>query len=72
MEPASSTLCQENLATFQQDCKELGIPLATEKIEEPSTSLIFLGIVLDISHMEARLPDCKLQHIQKEISSWFG
>ena len=72
MGPASSTLCQGNLATFQQVCDELGIPLATEKIEGPSTSLTFLGIVLDTSRMEARLPDDKLQRIQKEISSWLG
>ena len=72
MGPASSTLCQKNLSMFQQVCDELGIPLATEKIEGPSTSLTFLGILLDTSRMEARLPDDKLQRIQKEISSWLG
>ena len=72
MGPASSTLCQKNLSMFQQVCDELGIPLATEKIEGPSTSLTFLGILLDTSCMEARLPDDKLQRIQKEISSWLG
>ena len=46
--------------------QELGIPLATEKIEGASISLTFLGIVLDTSHMKARLPDDKLQCIQKE------
>ena len=69
MGPAFSTLCQENLAIFQQICEELGIPLVTEKIEGPLTSPTFLGIVLDTFHMEARLPDDKLQRIQKELSS---
>ena len=32
MGPASSTLCQENLTTFQHVCQELGIPLALEKL----------------------------------------
>ena len=72
MGPASSTLFQKNLSMFQQVRDELGIPLATEKIEGPSTSLTFLGILLDTSRMEARLPDDKLQRIQKEISSWLG
>ena len=70
--PASSTLCQENLSTFQEVCRELGIPLAVEKVEGPSTSLTFLGIVLDTAHMEIRLPDEKLQRIQKDLVSWLG
>ena len=70
MGPASSTTCQKNLATFQHVCQELGIPLAVEKIEGPATSLTFLGIILDTSRMEIRLPNDKLQRIQKELSSW--
>ena len=69
---ASSTLYQENLDTFQQVCEELGIPLATEKINGPSTSLTFLGIFLNTSCMEARLSDDKSQRIQKELFSWLG
>ena len=67
MGPASSTLCQENFAIFQQVCEELGISLATEKIEGQSTCITFLGIILDTSRMEARLPDDKLQRIQRTI-----
>ena len=72
MGPASSTLCQENLTTFQHVCHELGIPLALEKIEGPATSLTFLGIVLDTHQMEIRLPADKLQRIQKELLRWLG
>ena len=72
MGPASSTLCQENLTTFQHVCHELGIPLALEKIEGPATSLTFLGIVLDTYRMEIRLPADKLQRIQKELLRWLG
>ena len=72
MGPASSTLCQENLSTFQEACRELGIPLAVEKVEGPSTFPTFLGIVLDTTHMEIRLPDEKLRRIQKDLVSWLG
>ena len=51
-------------------CQFLNIPLALEKVEGPSTSLEFLGILLDMVRMEARLPDDKLQRIRQEIQSW--
>ena len=41
--PSDSPVCHLN--TFTQVCDELGIPLATEKLEGPSTSLTFLGII---------------------------
>ena len=39
-------------------------------VEGPSTSLTFLGITLDTSRMEIRLPDEKLLHIRNEILNW--
>ena len=38
-------------------CKTLDIPLALEKVEALSTSLSFLGMVIDTIHMQLwRLP----------------
>ena len=68
--PPDSSICQHNLDIFTQVCKELGIPLATEKVEDPSTSLTFLGILIDTHLMEIRLPDDKLQRIHQELSRW--
>ena len=42
-----SNECQINLNIMIQCCETLGVPLAIEKVEGPSTSLTFLGIVLD-------------------------
>ena len=39
-------------------------------VEGPSTSLTFLGITLDTSRMEIRLPDEKLLRIRNEILNW--
>ena len=68
--PPNSPVCQHNLDTFPQVCDELGIPLATEKLKGPSTSLTFLGIILDTHCMEICLPKDKLQCILQELSSW--
>ena len=57
MGPDGSSVHQHNWDIFMQACNELGIPLAEEKLEGPSTSIKFLGIVRDTSKSEIRLPD---------------
>jgi len=41
--------------------------LANEKVEGSSTSLTFLGIVLDTERIEAGLPNDKLHHIRRHL-----
>ena len=53
--PPGSNLCQQRLDTFW-GLPYLGVPIAEEKTEGPSTSLTFLRILLDTVHFEARLP----------------
>ena len=67
MGPPASTVCQSNVNTFVSLCAELGVPLATDNLEGPSTSLSFLGIILDTKRMEIRLPSDKLARIQELI-----
>ena len=54
-------VCQTNLDNIVKCCKALGVPLALEKVEGPSTLLPFLGIVIDIIHKQLCLPQGKLQ-----------
>lgn len=51
-------------------CKELGIPMADDKTEGPTTRLTFLGIELDTESMRARLPDSKLAELKERIRVW--
>ena len=53
-------------------CSRLGIPLATEKVEGPSTCLPFLGIEIDSVAQELRLPMVKLSRIHAMLSEWEG
>ena len=43
--PPGSPTCARNLATIKEVCSTLGIPLALEKVEGPSHTLTFLGII---------------------------
>jgi len=70
MGPPYTPSCQHNVDTFVALCAELGVPLATDKLEGPSTSLSFLGIILDSHRMEIRLPSDKLARMQQLIETW--
>ena len=50
----------------------LGVPVATHKTEGPSTTLVFLGILIDTHALELRLPIEKLTRLQELIQSWSG
>ena len=68
--PPQSDACHHNLNTLIHLCHRLGVPLALEKVEGPTTCLPFLGIILDSEHMEVRLPDDKLARIQGLLATW--
>ena len=62
--------CQHNLETIQLICTDLGIFLALVKVEDLTTSLTFLCIVLGTHRMEICLSGDKLYWIQQELSAW--
>ena len=45
----------------------LGLPIAPDKLERPTTKLLFLGFELDTVAMEVRLPTQKLEELIKEL-----
>ena len=52
---ADSDTCYHNLSTMRSLCQAIGAPIKEEKVEEPTTCLTFLGIVLDTVSMEASI-----------------
>ena len=68
----NSEECQSNLDKLIQLCKILNIPLAMDKLDGPTTSLVFLGIVIDTNKLELRLPLEKLHRLQSMLSRWKG
>lgn len=67
-----TTVCQSNLLLLHKICRVLEKPLAIKKVDSPTTVLEFLGIVLDIECMEARLPKDKLDRIRTTIREWLN
>ena len=70
MGPPGLDTRQHNLKIIITVCTTLGIPLTSEKVEGPLTTLIFLGIILDTETMEAHLLEDKLQRTQQMVKDW--
>lgn len=51
-------------------CAKLGLPLAAEKTEGPTTCLTFLGIEIDSVALEARLPQPRLAELRRLMVVW--
>ena len=67
--PANSSLCANNVFTVVRVASDLGIPLAPDKLEGPTTSLVFLGITIDTIRMETSLPADKLCGLLVDLQS---
>ena len=68
--PPRSEQCHQSLGLLKAICSELGIPLAPEKQAGPSTTIEFLGIIIDTSQQELRLPADKLDRLQCLTDEW--
>ena len=68
-DPGSSE-CSVALNVALELCGRLGVPIAEQKLQGPTTSLSFLGIELDTMAMELRLPQEKLGQLKVMIQDW--
>ena len=61
--PPNSDEWQQALHTTLTTCHELGVLVAQEKLEGPTTCLSFLGIEFNSSSMSLRLPECQMMAV---------
>ena len=70
MGPPGSETCGQNLDRILAVCRELGVPLALDKLEGPSHCLTFLGIEMDTQRGVLRLPTDKLSRVKVLLAQW--
>lgn len=68
--PPDSLIGARNLQTCFSICEKLGVPIAEDKTEGPSTEITFLGFTLDSQRQELRLPNEKLLKVRAALSTW--
>ena len=61
--PPGQPTCSESMETMLRVCERLGIPVALDKLEGPATTITFLGITIDTTLQQLRLPSDKLQEM---------
>ena len=62
--------CAVALETLLGVFHKLGLPVAPDKLEGPTSRLVFLGFELDTVAMEVRLPGPKLRELREVIQQW--
>ena len=68
--PPSSPLCASQVDIMVKTADRLGIPLAPDKLEGPTSCLVCLGILTDSTLMECSLPRDKLSELVAELHTW--
>ena len=53
--------CSKLMNTFTEVCSQLGVPIADDKTEGPSTRITYLGLSIDTEKMLIQIPDEKVQ-----------
>ena len=66
----NSDECGNGLSKCIAVCEQLGVPLASEKTEGPSTCLTYLGFMIDSSKFEVSLPDKKVDKAKHLLELW--
>ncbi|XP_055353021.1 uncharacterized protein LOC129598954 [Paramacrobiotus metropolitanus] len=65
--PANSRLCQLVMEFFFLLCGDLGVPIALDKCDGPSTTITFLGVQIDTVTQTLSLPEEKLRDLLSEF-----
>ena len=63
--PPGQPTCSESMETMLRYtvCERLSIPVALDKLEGPATSITFLGITIDTTLQQLRLPPDQLEEM---------
>ena len=70
--PPGLALCSEGLWKMLECCQALWVPVASEKLESPATTLTYLGIEMDMVNMQLLLlPQDKLDRVKAVVDQWF-
>ena len=68
--PGNSAQCASNLAKIRDVFNKLGVPIAPDKLEGPTTCITYLGIEMDSVAQVIRLPPPKFQEVLLLLSDW--
>ena len=57
--------------TARQLLKDLGLPEATKKAQEPAHAVTWLGVIIDTASMTLSVPGPKLKQVKKKVANFY-
>ena len=70
LDSPDSEECHRHLLCLQSVAADLGVPLAPDKQDGPTTVIVFQQIIIDTTRQELRLPEDKLHRLLETITEW--
>lgn len=70
--PPQANDCAMLMSHFQDICKDVGVPIASEKTKGPTTCLTYLGYELDTIKMQIRIPGEKVKQVLGKVTEALG
>ena len=67
---ASTKFGESQLLRALHTCQVIGVPVAPDKVQHPTNVLTFLGIEIDTSSLQLRLPRPKLLELRPTLERW--
>ena len=67
-----SSECLRNMQLMEETCAKAGLPIEQSKSMGPPSSIVFLGIGMDLITSALNLPIDKLQKIKESLAKWRG
>ncbi|VDI81167.1 Hypothetical predicted protein [Mytilus galloprovincialis] len=64
---SDSDECEQLMFQYDEICKNLGVPLANEKTEGPTTLIEYLGLTIDTVNMLVKIPHKKVEELLDRI-----
>ena len=64
--------CKNLMNSFDRVCCRLGVPIAHEKTEGPTTKLSYLGLLIDTEKMLIQIPEDKVLELKSKIKWVLG
>ena len=60
--------CENLMFQYKTICEDIGVPLANEKTEGPTTLIDYLGLTIDTVKMLIKIPDKKVKELLEKIT----
>lgn len=70
MGDGESNDCLQAMTRFEQLCESLGVPLASDKTEGPTTVLVFLGLEINSVLFQIQIPQEKIQKLKLSLNKF--